>query len=64
MTGVVSLAALKNDNKLVTPAQALRECADDIDSGKLQCDKLLIIPLDASEGKYDAKFYAVNMRLS
>lgn len=70
MTEVRSINALRasrdNDNSLLSPIECLEDVIQDIKSGKLSCDKLLVLTLDTGPdgGGYDTHFAACNMKMS
>lgn len=64
MSEVVSLADVKNDNRLLTAEQLLENALRDLRSGVLEADKLLLLTLSEDVGFYDPGFYACNMSAS
>lgn len=68
MGEVRSIGALKvtkaDDNSLWTPAECLADTMEDIRSGAVKCDKLLIICLDTSDNQYRIHRSACDMKSS
>lgn len=54
MADITHIADVKNDNRLIKPATALRKLADDIDSGKINVDRMLVLWDSAGDFGFDA----------
>lgn len=54
----------ENDNTLLSPADCLQDAAEDIRLGNLQCDGLLLIALDRTNGGFSFRYRCSNMRTS
>lgn len=50
---VAYLGAHANNSKMLSVSGALRACADEIDSGKVSCSRVLIICVDDSRNNFD-----------
>jgi len=64
MSEVISLGKHTQNNTLITPIQALQDIIRDIESGKLDCNKLLILSVKADEQNFKWNFYASNIKVS
>lgn len=69
MVEIRSINALRaekeDDNNLLSPVEALEDAAEDIRSGKVKCNKLLIISLDTGDGyDYDIQRWMSHLQVS
>lgn len=64
MAEVTHIAELRNDNRLITPAQMLRQLADDLDSGRESCTSALVIMLRNQEEEFSVRPVMSNMNYS
>lgn len=55
----------ENNNTLLSPVDTLLDLAEDISTGKVKCDKLLVVALDTGDGhSYNTHIRLRNMRVS
>jgi hypothetical protein len=54
----------ENDNTLLSPIEAIEDAAMDLRTGKIECDKALVLMLDAKDGQYNLRFTSSNLRVS
>jgi len=64
MKKVIRLSDVKNDCRLISPADTLRDALHDIENGEKKPNKLMVLMLDDTNGKYDASFYCSNLKAS
>lgn len=61
MTNIIKLND-KAKNKPCKPEEILQEAIDDIKSGEIKCTKVLIVYVNAEDGKFTTGYYAANLK--
>lgn len=68
MTDLVSLNSIRaekaGDNGLVSPVEVLRNVIAEIEAGKIDPDKLMVLHLSTKGDVYDSGWYAADLRSS
>jgi hypothetical protein len=60
----IERAVREDDNTLLSPADCLEDALREVKSGERECDGLLILTLDRSEGRFCIGNYACNVKSS
>jgi hypothetical protein len=64
MAEIIRLSEVNNNNRLITPAQQLRDLADAIDAGAVKANCVMAIYLDDTEDNYNFGWWTSNLSSS